>query len=105
MSLHCTVILMFLVSIPTLLLAEHMYTPVSSLEAFVIVKFTLTLVTSPYPVGIIILLLIDILSLKVSSVLLHATGLGYPMASHVIVVVSPSLITVLRNGLTIVIPI
>ena len=62
---------MLLSSLPTLLLAEHMYTPVSSLEAFVIVKFTLTLVTFPYPVGT--LSLTDILSLKVPLVLLHTT--------------------------------
>ena len=64
-NLHFTVILVFLLSLPTLLLAEHMYTPVSSLEAFVIVKFTLTLVTFPYPVGALILSLTDTLSLKV----------------------------------------
>ena len=63
----------FLLSLPTLLLAEHMYTPVSSLEAFVIVKFTLTLVTFPYSVGTLILSLTDTLSLKVPLVLLHAT--------------------------------
>ena len=55
------------------LLAEHMYTPVSSLEAFVIVKFTLILVTFPYPVGTLTLSLTDTLSLKVPSVLLHTT--------------------------------
>ena len=62
---------MLLVSLPTLLLAEHMYTPVSSLEAFVIVKFTLTLVTFPYPVGTLMLSLNDNLSLKVPLVLLQ----------------------------------
>ena len=62
---------MLLVSIPTLLLAEHMYTPVSSLEAFVIVKFTLTLVIFPYPVGTLTLSLTDTLSLKIPLVLLH----------------------------------
>ena len=61
---------MFLLSLPTLLLAEHMmYTPVSSLEAFVIVKFTVTLVTFPYPVGTLTLSLTDTLPLKI----LHTT--------------------------------
>ena len=64
---------MLLLSLLILLLAEHMYTPVSSLEAIVIVKFTLTLVTFPYPVGILTLSLTDTLSLKVSLVLLHTT--------------------------------
>ena len=64
---------MLLLSLPTLLLAEHMYTPVSSLEAFVIVKYTLTLVTFPYPVGTLTLSLTDNLSLKVPLVLLHTT--------------------------------
>ena len=72
-NLHCTVILMIMLSLPTLLLAEHMYTPVSSLEAFVIVKFTLTLVTFPYPVGTLTLSFTDTLSLKVPLVLLHTT--------------------------------
>ena len=65
--------LTLLSSLPISLLAEHMYTPVSSLEAFVIVKFTLTLVTFPYPVGTLTLPLTDTLSLKVPLVLLHAT--------------------------------
>ena len=64
---------MFSLLLPTLLLAEHMYTPVSSLEAFVIVKFTLTLVTFPFPVGTLTLSLTDTLSLKVPLVLLHTT--------------------------------
>ena len=96
---------MLLVSLPTLLLAEHMYTPVSSLEAFVIVKFTLTLVIFPYSLEILVLLLTDTLSLKVPLVLLHTTGPGYPMASHVIVVVFPSLTIVLLNCVTILTPI
>ena len=96
--------LMALKLLPTLLLAEHMYAPVSSLEAFVIVKFNLTLLTFPYSVGTLILSLIDILLLKVPLVLLHTTVSGYPMASHVIVVVFPSLTIVLLNGLTIVMP-
>ena len=86
---------MFLLSLPTLLLVEHSYNPVSSLLAFVIVKFTLTLVTFPFPVGTPTLSLTDTLSLKVPLVLLHSiVGGGYPIASHVIVVVSPSVITV-----------
>ena len=48
-----------------------MYTPVSSLEAFVIVKFKLTLVTFPYPVGTLTISLTDTLSLKFPSSLLH----------------------------------
>ena len=63
--------LALLSSLPIVLLAEHMYTPVSSLEAFVIVKFTLTLVTFPYPVGTLTLSLTDALSLKIPLVLLH----------------------------------
>ena len=66
--------LMLLLSLPTLLLAEHMYIPVSSLEAFVIVKFTLTLVTFPYLVGTLILPLTNnLVSLNVPLVLLHTT--------------------------------
>ena len=67
--------LTFLLSLPILLLAEHVYTPVSSLEAFVIVKFTLTLVTFPFPVGTLTLSLTDTLLhiLKASLNLLHAT--------------------------------
>ena len=81
-------------SLPILLLAEHVYTPVSSLEAFVIVKFTLTLVTFPYPVGTLTLLLTDTLSLKIPSILFHTTvGGGYPSASHVTVVVFPLVIS------------
>ena len=65
--------LVFLFSLPILLLAEHTYTPVSSLKVFVIVKFTLTLVTFPYPVGTLTLSLTNTLSLKVPLVLLHTT--------------------------------
>ena len=65
--------LMLTLSLPTLLLAEHEYTPVSSLEAFVIVKFTLTLVIFPYPVGMLTLSLTDTLSLKVPVSLVIAT--------------------------------
>ena len=72
-NLHCTVMVTLLLSLPILLLAEHVYTPVSSLEAFVIVKFTLTLVTFPYPVGTLTLSLTDTLSLKISLILFHTT--------------------------------
>ena len=66
--------LMLLLSLPTLLLAEHMYIPVYSLEAFVIVKFTLTLVTFPYLVGTLILPLTNnLVLLNVPLVLLHTT--------------------------------
>ena len=83
--------LTLLLSLPILLLAEHVYTPVSSLEAFVIVKFTLTLVTFPYPVGTLTLSLTDTLSLKISLALLHTmVGGGKPIASHVTVVLFPS---------------
>ena len=58
-------------SLPILLLAKHVYTPVSSLEAFVIAKLTLTLVTFPLPVGTLTLSLTDTLSLKFPSALLH----------------------------------
>ena len=92
-------------SVPISLLAEHMYSPVSSLEAFVIIKFTLTLVTFPYPVGALTLLLTNTLSLKLPSSLLHTTvGGGYPNASHVIAVVFPSLTIVSLNELTVVMP-
>ena len=63
--------LTLLSSVPISLLTEHMYTPVSSLEAFIIVKFTLTLVTFPYPVETLTLSLTDTLSLKFPLVLLH----------------------------------
>ena len=71
--LHCIAMLAFLLSLSILLLAEHAYIPVSSLEAFVIVKFTFTLVTFPYPVGALILLLTDTLSLKFPLNLVHST--------------------------------
>ena len=63
--------LTLLLSLPILLLAEHVYTPVSSLEAFVIVKFTLTLVTFPYPVGTLTLSLTDTLPLNIALALFH----------------------------------
>ena len=72
-NLHCTVMLTLLLSLPIVLLAEHVYIPVSSLEAFVIVKFTLTLVTFPYPVGTLTLSLTDTLSLKIPLILFHTT--------------------------------
>ena len=50
-----------------------MYTPISSIEGFVIIKFTLILVTFPYPVGTLTLSLTDTLSLKVPLVLFHTT--------------------------------
>ena len=65
--------LTLLLSLPILLLAEHVYTPVSSLEAFVIVKFTLTLVTFPHPVGTLILSPTDTISLKIPLILFHTT--------------------------------
>ena len=68
--------LTLLLSLPILLLAEHVYTPVSSLEAFDIVKFTLTLVTFPYPVGTLTLSLTDTLSLKIALTLFHVTDGG-----------------------------
>ena len=92
-----------LLSLPILLLAEHVYTPVSSLEAFVIVKFTLTLVTFPYPVGTLTLSLTDTVSLKIPLILFHITvGRGLPNTSHLIVVVLPSLTlsTLLDNSIS-----
>ena len=65
--------LTLLLSLPILLLAEHVYTPVSSLEAFVIVKFTLTLVTFPYPVRTLTLSITDTVSLKIPLILFHTT--------------------------------
>ena len=64
---------MLLLSLPILLLAKHVYTPVSSLEAFAIVKFTLTLVTFPFSVGRLMISLTDTLSLKFPLVLLQTT--------------------------------
>ena len=65
--------LTLLSSLPISLLAEHKYSPESSLEAFVIVKFTLTLVTFPYPVETLTLSFTNTLSLKFPSSLLHTT--------------------------------
>ena len=48
--LHCTVMLIFLVVLPTLLLAEHLYIPMSTLIAPITISSTLTLVTLPTPV-------------------------------------------------------
>ena len=98
--------LTILLSLPILLLAEHVYTPVSSLEAFVIVKFTLTLVTFPFPVRMLTLSLTDTLLLNVPLVLFNITvGGGKPNASHVIVIVLPSLTIVSLNVLTVATPI
>ena len=55
--------LMFLVVLPTLLLAEHLYIPVSTLIAFIIISSTLTLLTLPTPVD-------DITELPETSLLL-----------------------------------
>ena len=77
-----------------------MYTPVSSLEAFVIVKFALTLVIFPGKLS-----LTDTLSLKVPLVLFHTiVGGGYPIVSHIISVELFSLIitvVMLLTGFTI----
>ena len=43
--------LIFLVVLLTLLLAEHLYIPVSTLIAPIIISSTLTLVSLPIPVG------------------------------------------------------
>ena len=100
-NLHCTVMLTFILWLPILLLAEHEYTPVSSLEAFVIVKFKLTLVTFPLLVRVLKLSLTDTWLLKIPLVLLHTVvGGGKPVASHVTVVAFPSSIIELNIGLT-----
>ena len=65
--------LTLLSSLPISLLAEHKYSPVSSLKTFIIVKFTLTLVTFPYPVGTLTLSLTNTLLLKFPLSLLHTT--------------------------------
>ena len=52
-NLHCTEMLIFLVVLLTLLLAEHLYIPVSTLIAPITISSTLTLVTLPTPVVII----------------------------------------------------
>ena len=65
MNSHWTVTLAFLVALPTLLLAEHSYNPVSSLLALVNVKFTLTLDAFPHPTRTLILSLTDTLSLEI----------------------------------------
>ena len=78
-----------------------MYTPVSSLEAFAIVKFTVTIVTFPLFVRVLKLSLTKIRSLKIPFVIFHkVVGGGKPAAWHVTVVVFPSLVTELDIGLT-----
>ena len=91
--LHCTVMLIFLVVLLTLLLAEHLYIPVSTLIAPITISSTLTLVTLPTPVGIFTglpdtsLLLLRLLP----SLFCHTTvGTGYPVAVHVIDPLLPS---------------
>ena len=49
-NLHCTLMLIFLVVLLTLLLAEHLYTPMSTLMAPITISSTLTLVSLPTPV-------------------------------------------------------
>ena len=49
-NLHCTEMLILLVVLLTLLLAEHLYIPVSTLIASITISSTLTLVTLPTPV-------------------------------------------------------
>ena len=59
-------------SLPILLLAVHVYSPVSSLDAFVIVKFAITL-----PSLVRIFSLIDTPSIEGTSTLCHITlGIG-----------------------------
>ena len=73
MNLHCTVMLTVLLSLPIKLEPEHVYTPVSSLEAFVIVKPLLTLVIFPSPTSVLIVLFIDTPPLSTPLFLSHIT--------------------------------
>ena len=61
--LHCIIIVTSTVVLLTLLLAEHLYIPVSTLIAPITISSTLTLVTLPTPVG-------DIIESPTSSLLL-----------------------------------
>ena len=73
MNLHCTVMLTVLLSLPIKLEPEHVYTPVSSLEAFVIVKALLTLVIFPSPTSVLTVLFIDTPPLSAPLFLFHIT--------------------------------
>ena len=50
MYLHCTVMMIFLVVLLTILLAEHLYIPLSTLIAPITISSILTLLTLPTPV-------------------------------------------------------
>ena len=80
--------LISLLSLPTLLLAEHVYTPVCSLDTFIIVNLSVTLNTSPFPVVVLTLSLINTLPLNVHTIV----GNGIPVASQVVVMLFPSVV-------------
>ena len=104
MNLHLTLTLTLLLSLPMLLIAEQMYIAVSSLNALVIVRFTLTFVTLQSSIRLVILSLTDTLSLKAPIVLLHTiVGKGIPTDSQVNVMLPiPSSMTVsLTSGVMI----
>ena len=73
--LHWTIKLMFLATAFSRLLAEHSYTPVSSLYVPVKIKSTVTLVTFPSLVSID-MLVVDVLSLNDPLTLLRCTSGG-----------------------------
>ena len=90
-NLHCTIIeIPLLVSLPTLLLAEHVCPPASILDTFIIVNLSVTLGISPFPVVLVVVILtlslINRLLLNVHAIV----GNGIPVASHVIVTLVPS---------------
>ena len=103
MNLHLTVTLTSLLSLPILLLAEQMYSPVSSLDALIIVIFTLTFVTLQSSTRPVTLSLTNTLSLKAPLALLHImVGKGMPTDSQVNVMFIPSLMIVsLTSGVMI----
>lgn len=92
-----------LLSLPILLLAEHVYSPLSSLDVLVIIKVTLTFVILLIPISPITLLPTDTLSLKAPLVLLHTIfGEGMPIDSQVNVMFVPSsTVVALFNGVMI----
>ena len=80
-----------------LLLAEHVYTPVCSLDTFIIVNISVTLNTSPFPVVVLALSLINTLPLNVHTIV----GNGIPVASQVIVMLFPSTVTFVLSDIVI----
>ena len=75
--------LTLLLSLPILLLAEHVYTPVCSLDTFIIVNISVTLNALPLAT---VLSLTNTVPLEVHTVV----GKGKPVDSQVIVMLFPS---------------